>query len=231
MSQPILRLKGIVRDFHDGKSLRRVLQKTDLDIYPGEFTIIAGPSGSGKTTLLTIMGLVLKPSEGDIFIHGENVTSYPESQLATLRLRQYGFVFQLAELLPALSVIENVIVTRGIQGLRVASTFKKKALTLLESFGLKDSLHMKPLQLSGGQKQRVAIARAMVNDPAVLLCDEPTSALDAENSTMVMDSLKLLSKDSSRCIIMVTHDPRVFPYADRLIKLENGVIVSDTQNI
>ena len=230
MHEPILNLKSVARDFHDGKTMRRVLQPIDLAIYPGEFTMVAGPSGSGKTTLLTIMGLILKPSEGELFLRSENVTRYSENKLATMRLRNYGFVFQLAELLPALDVLENVVVANGIQGQGISSALRQKALEILESFGLQDRLHNKPLQLSGGEKQRVAIARSLINDPSVLLCDEPTSALDAESSTVVMDTLKRLSKDTSRSIIMVTHDPRVFPYADRLIKVENGSIVSDSRN-
>jgi len=229
MREPILRLCGIARDFSDGKQVRRVLQKTDFDIHTGEFTIIAGPSGSGKTTLLTIMGLILKPSEGDIFIRDEKVTGYSENRLATMRLNSYGFVFQLAELLPALSVMENVIVASGIQGKTVKTALKKRARDLFESFGLSDCLNMRPLQLSGGQKQRVAIVRALINEPALLLCDEPTSALDAESSTTVLDALKTLSKDTARGMVMVTHDPRVFPYADRLIKIENGSIVYDSR--
>lgn len=230
MSEPILKLEGVARDFFDGKTLRRVLQKTDLGIYPGEFTILAGPSGSGKTTLLTIMGLILKPSEGSLFIHGEEVTRFSENSLASVRLRKYGFVFQLAELLPALSVLENVTVAGGIQGKTIAAGNKKKALALLESFGLAECLQLKPLQLSGGQKQRVAIVRALINDPVMLLCDEPTSALDAESSTVVLDSLKQISKDPNRAMLMVTHDPRVFPYADRLLKIENGILVYDSRN-
>jgi putative ABC transport system ATP-binding protein len=231
MQEPILKLTGIARDFYDGRQLRRVLEKTDLDIYPGEFTILAGPSGSGKTTLLTIMGLILKPSEGTIVIRGKTVSNISESGLASIRLHNYGFVFQLAELLPALSVMENIIVASGIQGRRVPAALRKRAQDLLEGFGLAACMHLRPLQLSGGQKQRVAIVRALVNEPAVLLCDEPTSALDSESSSIVLDSLKKLSRDTTRAMIMVTHDPRVFPFADRLIKIENGTIVSDTRAI
>ena len=228
MSDPILRLQGIARDFHDGVELRRVIQKTDLDIYPGEFTIIAGPSGSGKTTLMTLMGLILRPSEGTVYIRDIKASGCSETKMATLRQQNYGFVFQLSELLPALSVMENIVVANGIQGSSVASDIKKKALDLLKDFNLLDCLHLRPLQLSGGQKQRVAIVRALVNDPAVLLCDEPTSALDAESSQIVLDALKQLSKDKTRGLIMVTHDPRVFPYADRLIKIEDGIIIYDS---
>ena len=230
MPEPILKLNSIARDFYDGTQMRRVLQKTDLSFYPEEFTIIAGPSGSGKTTLLTIMGLILKPSEGDIIIQEDKVTNFSESRLATIRLNKYGFVFQMAELLPALSVMENVTVARGIQGRSIPGKFKAKARDLLNSFGLKDCMRLRALQLSGGQKQRVAIVRALMNDPAVMLCDEPTSALDAESTRIVLDSLKSLSKDKNRAVIMVTHDPMVFPYADRLIKIDNGSIVYDSRN-
>jgi putative ABC transport system ATP-binding protein len=231
MKQPILKLEKVARDFSDGRRMRRVLEQTDLHIYPGEFTILAGPSGSGKTTLLTIMGLILKPSEGHLYLRDLKVSTFSESRLATTRLQNYGFVFQLAELLPALNVLENVVVSRGIQGRAVGRSFKDKALALLTELGLESCLNLQPLQLSGGQKQRVAIARALINDPAVMLCDEPTSALDSESSAIVLDTLKRISRDPNRCMIMVTHDPRVFPYADRLIKIENGAIVSDTQQI
>jgi len=230
MPDPILQIERVTRDFYDGKIQRRVLQATDLALYPGELTILAGPSGSGKTTLLTIMGLVLKPSEGDIFIAGERVTDFPESKLASVRRARYGFVFQLAELLPALSVVENVIVSAGIQGSMVPASVRTRARELLESFGLSDCLGLKPLQLSGGQKQRVAIARALINDPSIILCDEPTSALDAESSAIVLDTLKQISKDPHRALLMVTHDPRVFPYADRLLKIENGRIIFDSRH-
>ena len=228
MSDPILRLQGIARDFHDGIQVRRVIQKTDLEVYPGEFTIIAGPSGSGKTTLMTLMGLILRPSEGTVYIRDIKATGCSETKMATLRQKNYGFVFQLSELFPALSVMENIVVASVIQGSSVAGDIKKKALDLLKDFNLLDCLHLRPLQLSGGQKQRVAIVRALVNDPAVLLCDEPTSALDAESSQIVLDALKQLSKDKTRGLIMVTHDPRVFPYADRMIKIEDGIIVYDS---
>ncbi len=184
---------------------------------------------AAKTTLLTIMGLILKPSEGEISIQNERVTHLPENRLATVRQQKYGFVFQQAELLPALNVIDNVVVASGIQGQRVSAGLRKKAGELLDSFGMGDCLSMTTQQLSGGQKQRVAIARALINAPALLLCDEPTSALDSESSTIVLDALKQLSKDTTRGLIMVTHDPRVFPYADRLIKIENGSIVYDSR--
>ena len=229
MTEGILKLEGIAKDFSDGKVLRRVLKKLDLAIYPEELTIIAGPSGSGKTTLLSIMGLILQPSEGNLFIKNKEVSHYSEDELATVRMRNFGFVFQLAELIPALSVVENIIIAQALQGARVSSSLRERALSLLEGFGLKDYVHGKTQQLSSGQKQRVAIARALINDPLLLLCDEPTSALDAESSTIVLDTLKRISKESERGVIMVTHDPRVFPYADRLIKIEDGAVGYDSK--
>jgi ABC-type lipoprotein export system ATPase subunit len=225
-----IKLEEIARDFYDGKILRRVLQKTNLEIFTQELTILAGSSGSGKTTLLTIMGLVLKPSEGKIFIDGQEITTYSEDQLATLRMQKFGFVFQQAALIPALTVLENILISGSIQGGRVLSSRKKSALKMLVDFGLQNYADAKPQQLSVGQQQRVAIVRALINDPLLLLCDEPTSALDAESSTLVLDTLKRLSQDEKRGVVLVTHDPRVFPYADRLIKIEDGAVTSDTKS-
>ena len=126
--------------------------------------------------------------------------------------------------------MENVLIPHGIQGKPISQSLRDRAGTLLDDFGLHDYLHARPQQLSSGQKQRVAIARALINKPVVLLCDEPTSALDSESSTIVLDTLKKISKDSERGVIMVTHDPRVFPYADRLIKIEEGMIGYDSKN-
>jgi putative ABC transport system ATP-binding protein len=229
MTQAILQLEGIAKDFSDGRVLRRVLKKLDLAIYSEELTIIAGPSGSGKTTLLSIMGLILQPSEGKLFIKDKEVSRYSEDELATVRMRNFGFVFQLAELIPALSVMENIIIAQALQGARVPPSLRERARSLLKDFGLQDYVNGKSQQLSSGQKQRVAIARALINDPLLLLCDEPTSALDAESSTIVLDTLKRISKESGRGVIMVTHDPRVFPYADRLIKIEDGAVGYDSK--
>jgi putative ABC transport system ATP-binding protein len=229
MLTPVLQLEGVTRDFSDGRVVRRVLKETNLDIMPGELTALAGPSGSGKTTLLTIMGLVLRPSAGRIAVTGRDVTGLNEDELATLRMDKYGFVFQQAALVPALSAMENVLVSAAIQGGRVRPEMRQQAIGLLEKLGMKDYVNARPQQLSGGQQQRVGIARALMGDPVLLLCDEPTSALDVESSHLVLDTLKRLSRDPHRAVVLVTHDPRVFPYADRLIKMEDGVIVYDTR--
>jgi putative ABC transport system ATP-binding protein len=230
MAKTALKLEGVSKEFFDGRILRAVLKPLDLEILTGELTIIAGPSGSGKTTLLTIMGLVLRPTRGSVTIGGENVTDYGEDRLATMRLRRFGFVFQQAALIPALTALENVLIASGIQGGRVSQALKTRAIKLLGELGLESYLDAKPQQLSTGQQQRVAIARALVNEPLVLLCDEPTSALDVESSGIVLDTLKRLSKDEERSVVLVTHDPRVFPYAERLIKIEDGAITYDTRS-
>lgn len=226
-NEPVIQLKGIAKDFFDGKQIRRVLQKTDLDIYPGELTIISGPSGSGKTTLLTIMALILGTSEGRVIVKGEDVTGLPEDSLAGLRLKYYGFVFQNAALISALTVIENLLIASVVQGGSVSKAIQQRAEDILERLGITEYANIKSERLSGGQKQRVAIGRALINEPAIILCDEPTSALDVESSTIVLETLKELSKED-RSVVLVTHDPRVFPYGDRLIQVEDGSVITDT---
>jgi len=230
MAKSAIKLQGIARDFFDGKTLRRVLKETDIEIFTEEMTIIAGSSGSGKTTLLTMMGLVLKPSAGKIFIDGQEVTDCSEDELATVRMKKFGFVFQQAALIPALSVLENILISSIIQGGSFAPSLRDRALQMLDEFGLRNYSYAQPQQLSAGQQQRVAVVRALINNPVLLLCDEPTSALDAESSTIVLDTLKRLSHDRDRGVVLVTHDPRVFPYADRLIKIEDGTVISDTRS-
>jgi ABC-type lipoprotein export system ATPase subunit len=226
-NKPVIQLKSVTRDFFDGKQLRRVLQKTDLEIYPGELTILSGPSGSGKTTLLTIMALILSPSEGNILVQGNDVTGLSEDSLATMRLKYYGFVFQNAALINALSVIENILIASAVQGRSVSKETQQRAEVIMNRLGLTDYANINSEQLSGGQKQRVAIGRALINEPVIILCDEPTSALDVNNSKIVVETLKELSREG-RGIVLVTHDPRVFPYGDRLIQVEDGQIVTDT---
>ncbi|MGD9140732.1 MAG: ABC transporter ATP-binding protein [bacterium] len=230
MAEDIVRLESVTRDFFDGKQMRTVLQETDLGISPGELTVLAGPSGSGKTTLLTIMGLVLKATAGRVLVGGKDVTDKSEDERACIRLRAFGFVFQQAALVPALSITENLLVSRAIQGDRVTRELRQQADGLLEELGLSGYGDYRPQQLSTGQQQRVGIARALVGDPRILLCDEPTSALDVESSGIVLDALKTISGEGSRAVVLVSHDPRVFPYADRLVKIEDGRIMSDTRN-
>ncbi|NLI48160.1 MAG: ABC transporter ATP-binding protein [Acidobacteria bacterium] len=223
-----LRLEGIAKDFSDGRQIRRVLFPTDLTLLSGKLMVVSGPSGSGKTTLLSIMGLVLRPSEGRLFLNDQNITSLSDNQSADIRLRNYGFVFQQPMLIEGLSVMDNILLAMAVQGGRPPATARAKARGLLKNLGLDDVGHFQPRLLSGGMKQRASIARALVKDPAVLLCDEPTSALDAESGQGVMGVLKRIAIEEQRIVAVVSHDARVFPYADRLIKIENGRVVSDT---
>lgn len=225
----VVRLQQVARDFSDGRQVRRVLQPTDLQIFPGELTVMAGPSGSGKSTLLSIMGLVLRPSEGQIFLKDNNVSALTDEQAATVRLREYGFVFQQPMLIEGLSTLENVLLATAVQGGRASATIRQKAISLLTELGLNEAVTMQPRLLSGGQKQRAAIVRALIKDPSIILGDEPTSALDAESGRVVLDILKRIALEEKRAVVVVSHDARVFPYADRLLKLENGMIISDTR--
>lgn len=229
MTGPVTRLESVTRDFFDGKKMRTVIHATDLEIMPGELTVLAGPSGSGKTTLLTIMGLVLKPTAGRVYVQSEDVSDLSEDERASIRLERFGFVFQQAALVPALSILENLLVSRAIQGRRVSRAMKDEAMRLLGDLGLEEYAEAKPQLLSTGQQQRVGIARALMGDPLLLLCDEPTSALDVESSRIVLDTLKRISSSEDKGIVLVSHDPRVFPYADRLIKIEDGRIEHDTR--
>lgn len=224
-----LRLENVAKDFSDGRQQRRVLHNTSLVVDSGELVVISGPSGSGKTTLLSIMGLVLKLSEGRIFLNDQDVTDVSDNQAASIRLLNYGFVFQQPMLIEGLSVTENILLSLAIQGKSPAAAERTRAESLLQNLGLKDVGHFQPRLLSGGMKQRASIARALIKDPAILLCDEPTSALDAESGQGVMAILKRIAIEDRRIVCVVSHDARVFPFADRLIKIENGRIAADNR--
>jgi len=224
-----LRLEKIARDFSDGRQMRRVLFPTDLELEVGGLTVLSGPSGSGKTTLLSIMGLVLRPSEGRMLLDAREVTTLSDDEMASLRLKEYGFVFQQPMLIEGLSVLENILLAYGVQGGRVSRDLGSKAENLLGMLGLEGTANMQPRLLSGGMKQRASIARALIKDPAIVLCDEPTSALDAESGQAVMNILKRIALEEGRVVVVVSHDARVFPFADRLLKIENGTVVSDTR--
>uniref|UniRef100_A0A7V4LDS1 ABC transporter ATP-binding protein n=1 Tax=Desulfobacca acetoxidans TaxID=60893 RepID=A0A7V4LDS1_9BACT len=204
------------------------LDGVSLRAEAGKMTAVVGASGSGKTTLLSIVGLVLRPSEGRMFLNGKMVTGLPDEAAARIRLAHYGFVFQQPMLIEGLNVQQNILLALGIQGARIPFPVRRRTGELLASLGLEGTEALQPAMLSGGMKQRVSIARALIKNPAVILCDEPTSALDAESGQVVMGILKRIALEEQRIVVVVSHDARVFPYADRLIKLENGMIVADT---
>jgi putative ABC transport system ATP-binding protein len=212
-----------------GKEAVQALRGIDLCIYPGEMVCLMGPSGSGKTTLLNILGGLEEPSRGHVVVDGKNVVAMSEDQLARLRLRTMGFIFQNYNLLANFTALENVEAPMALANLRGRKR-RLKAEELLKRVGLSDRARHYPTELSGGQQQRVAIARALANDPAVLIGDEITGDLDSVTGFEVMNIIAKLNQTDRTTIIYVTHDPRMAKYATRLIQIRDGKILSDDPN-
>ncbi len=221
-------VRGLSKTYGTGETATRALKSVDLDVRAGEVLLLMGPSGSGKTTLLSIMGCILRATTGSVRIGANEVeiVGLRESELPQVRLRYFGFVFQGFNLFPALSAGENVEVALDLKGIRGAEA-KRRAKQVLEAVELEDKYRAKPEDLSGGQKQRVAIARALVGDPEIILADEPTAALDSASGQMVMEMMTGLARESNRAVIIVTHDDRVFKYADRIVHIEDGSVRED----
>ncbi len=222
---PIASIAGISKVYGEGETEVVALADADLSIYPGEIILIEGPSGSGKTTLISILGLLLKPTRGDVFVRGQRVTGLAERDLPAIRASTFGFVFQGFNLFPALTALENVAmaITMKDPGRKGA---KAEAKRLLAAVGLESRMHHKPADLSGGQKQRVAIARALGGDPPIIVGDEPTAALDTKTALGVMGLLRSLASEQGRAVVVVTHDPRLERFADRVARVEDGRVVS-----
>ncbi|HEY0711316.1 MAG TPA: ABC transporter ATP-binding protein, partial [Polyangia bacterium] len=204
-----------------GAATVQALLDADLAVYPGEVLLIEGPSGSGKTTLLSILGLLLRPSSGEVVVENQVASALPEKALPDLRARNFGFVFQGFNLFAALTALENVALATKMKQPRARGT-EEEARRLLAAVGLGDRLHHRPDELSGGQKQRVAIARALGGGPPVILGDEPTAALDSKTALGIMDLLQGLARKEGRAVVVVTHDHRLERYADRVIAVEDG---------
>ena len=222
----LLKLEGITKDYAVGKNVTHALKGIDVEFRPGEFVAVLGPSGCGKTTLLNIIGGLDRYTDGDLYINGVSTKAYEDYDWDRYRNKTIGFIFQSYNLITHQTILSNVELALTLIGVGRAER-KRRAMEALERVGLADQYYKKPNQLSGGQMQRVAIARAIVNNPKILLADEPTGALDSESSQQVMDILKELSKD--RLVIMVTHnDDLAEQYADRIVRIKDGVIVSDT---
>ena len=222
----LLKLEGITKDYAVGKNVTHALKGIDVEFRPGEFVAVLGPSGCGKTTLLNIIGGLDRYTDGDLYINGVSTKAYEDYDWDRYRNKTIGFIFQNYNLITHQTILSNVELALTLIGVGRAER-KRRAMEALERVGLADQYYKKPNQLSGGQMQRVAIARAIVNNPKILLADEPTGALDSESSQQVMDILKELSKD--RLVIMVTHnDDLAEQYADRIVRIKDGVIVSDT---
>ena len=221
-----LSVSNVVKSYGDGPGAVHALRGVDLDVHAGEVLLMMGPSGSGKTTLLSIMGAILRATSGSVRIKGREIVGLPEAALPAVRLRHVGFVFQGFNLFPALTAVENVAIALDVRGERGAPAMAR-AHAALDAVGLSDRAHHHPADLSGGQKQRVAIARALVGEPDVILADEPTAALDSQSGRLVMDLLRHLATDRGRAVVIVTHDGRAVPYADRIVHIEDGLLRHD----
>lgn len=225
MTEPAIRCKGIQKHYGYGENRVDALKGIDLDVYRGQLTLLVGPSGSGKTTLLSIITTILTPDAGELFLLDQNIRQMSNIERAQFCRCHLGIVFQSLFLIPTLTVTENITLP-----LRIAGGDQKvamhKARTLLERMHLSHRADVSPNTLSKGQQQRVAIARAMINDSQILVCDEPTSALDQASGLEMMNLLREKVLDSSRAVLVVTHDQRTFPFADRIIQMNDGQITS-----
>ena len=222
----IIHLENILKSYFMGKQELQVLKGISLDIFKNEYVALMGPSGSGKSTLMNILGCLDSPSGGTYILNGKDVSKMPDNDLAAIRNKEIGFVFQQFNLLPRLTAAENVALPLVYNG-----TSKKKrneqALEMLKRVGLEDRSHHKPNELSGGQGQRVAIARALVNNPAIILADEPTGNLDSKTSTEIMEIFGKIHNEGNT-LIVVTHEEDIARHSHRVIRLRDGMIESDT---
>jgi putative ABC transport system ATP-binding protein len=225
---PVASVRAVEKVFGSGAEAVRALNGVDLDVQRSEILLLTGPSGSGKTTLLSIIGCILRPSAGRIRICGREIAKLSRSDLAALRLRQIGFVFQAFNLLPTLSAVENVEIPLDLVG-RPAKESREKALDLLESVGLRDKSRAFPADLSGGEKQRVAIARALISRPSLLLADEPTASLDSRNGRLILEMLRDSGRKRGCSVVVVSHDARAREFVDRIVYLEDGRLASTPQ--
>jgi putative ABC transport system ATP-binding protein len=230
MPEPVVRCAGLHKYFRRGSEQIDVLIDLSLDVIEGEFLALMGPSGSGKTTLLNLIAGLDQPSEGTIWVGDQLISEMNESQLARWRTRHVGFVFQFYHLLPVLTAYENVELPLLLLPMSPKER-KRQVLTALDLVSLSDRLSHRPGQLSGGQQQRVGIARAIVTDPTLIVADEPTGDLDSKSAEDILNLLVELQRGLNKTIIMVTHDPRAAAKAERVLHLEKGRLVRETQGV
>lgn len=221
----IIDIKKLRKVYGDGVELV-ALDDVDLTIKEGEVLSIVGPSGSGKSTLLNMIGLLDTPSDGEIWLKGQNISKASDKERARLRNKELGFIFQFHHLLPEFSAVENVMMPLLIAGMDKKEA-RHRAITLLEDVGLGDRLNNKPNQLSGGQNQRVAVARALAGHPSIVIGDEPTGNLDSKSSDMIYGLLRKLNREMNQTFILVTHDMDMAEKTDRILRLVDGRIVSE----
>jgi len=222
---PLISCRNVTKVYGSGNAEVHALRGVDLDVYPGEITMLVGPSGCGKTTLLSVIAGILRPTSGSVNVLGTDLTRLSSWRRTAFRRQNVGFVFQQFNLLPALTAAENAAVPLVIQGY---SRWKalNAAKELLDKMGMGNRANNLPGQLSGGQQQRVAIARALIHHPHLLVCDEPTSALDAKTGHTILELLRAIAIEGDRAVMIVTHDSRIFEFADTLARMDDGHIAS-----
>jgi putative ABC transport system ATP-binding protein len=223
---PTIAVRDVYKSYGSGQRRTPILYGISLEVARGETIFLVGPSGSGKTTLLSLLGCILTPDRGSIRVLRREVAGMRPELLTAFRRDHLGFIFQTFNLFPTLSALDNVRLALAIRG-RSRPESKARAAALLEQVGLEHRRHLRPSQLSVGECQRVAIARALANQPAILLADEPTASLDAENGQAVMRLLTRLAHDRGTTLVIVTHDNRIFSFADRILRLEDGYLVGE----
>lgn len=224
----IAKLENVSKQYKVGDQVLTALQETSLTVNAGELLLIIGPSGSGKTTLLSLLGCVIYPTNGKLWVDGKLINDMNEKQLSVLRLNTIGFVFQSFNLLAPLNAEQNVLMPLQLLGIPKKEAIEKTHRAL-EMVGMSDRRKNLPKQLSGGQQQRIAIARALVTDPRLILCDEPTASLDKDALVVVMNELRALA-DSGKAVAVVTHDPRLREYAHRILEVNNGIVKEVTNS-
>ena len=220
-SDGAVRVRGVLKSFGAGDARTVALKGIDFSASEGELHLVIGPSGCGKTTLLSVIAGTLEWDEGDVSVFGSRLNGLRTSEITAFRRRHIGFIFQQFNLIPTLTLVENVSVPLLLNGVGWKEAEERSA-ALLSRVGLGGRERKRPSQLSGGQQQRVAIARALVHEPRLLICDEPTSALDSATGHQIMDLLAGVARVPGRCVLIVTHDPRTYRYADRITEMEDG---------
>ena len=225
MPDPVLELRGVIKEFGDAV-VTRVLHGIDLRLEQGEFAALIGPSGSGKSTLLNLVGLLDRPTAGQVWVHGERTDQLDDDELTRLRARSLGFVFQFHHLVGALSAVENVMMALAADQPRLTREMRQRSVAALAEVGLADRADEDPRRLSGGQQQRVAIARALVRRPPLILADEPTGNLDTRSADDVFTLMRRFNHETGIAFLIVTHDPRIASRCDRTIELIDGRIAA-----